>query len=123
MENKWLDGYKVMSRYGKNYMSAIKSKYGFKVYRIGHVTARTPGNGPLAVFGTKTEALEWCDSGIVMRVRYTLSEDKSYWVIDKNGRKENCGFYATGSVFADEIESIELDCSQADGDDSAIIEA
>lgn len=119
MEKKWRTGYKVCRRQGNRYISTHAGRSycdkgrGYKVYGIGHVTKRTRGNGPLAVFSNTKDALQfsvkYCGTfvGVVIfECKYLQSDDGRYWLKIKGKRSYNQSNIA-GKRFADEVELIE----------------
>ena len=120
---KWRKGYKVVLKQGRRYAS-FRYRMGFsakpyKIYNIGHVTKRTPGHGPLAVFSNKKMAKRFLVGNsflhilpvdlVICRCRYVQSEDNQYWVIVKgwNAGRVFCTANILGKKFADEVELIE----------------
>jgi hypothetical protein len=122
MKKKWKMGYKVVRIFGTNYASCVMACRGHKVYKIGGVTKRTEGYGPLAVFTNKKHAirfrLEDLKYGnyemrkiLIMRCRFVESEDNEYWTLTCGSTGVLHRVYQSptpeGKHFADEVELIE----------------
>ena len=117
MEKVWLDGYKVVQKLEKVYVSflynggLLTDMPRYKRYGIGKVTKRTRGDGPLAVFVNFENAQVFrkiCGgsgyNNVICRIRYTESADKGYW--QKSGGGVS-GEHWQGKACADEVELIE----------------
>lgn len=123
MDRKWRKGYKVVQWKSKS--DRYVSFRGFDVYfctiyKIGHITRRPQGCGPLAVFSAIKEARKFlCDHWWlhpqadmrIVRCRYIASQDDAYWIKPTSSTLDNKPdkFYPSisGKRFADEVELIE----------------
>lgn len=117
MGKEWLDGYKVVVKRGSRYKSCVMTNH-YKMYDIGLVTKRTSGNGPLAVFGQKRDAIAFkkrerflgklYGKFYLFRCRYIESDDNGYWYrLCAYGGHKLCNTHVPGKRFADEVELIE----------------
>ena len=129
MEKEWLDGYKVCKREGNRFVSCFigtgkgREDWGFKVYRIGHITKRSPGYirgvvtrlrkyGPLAVFKHINMAISYInydveDPLVVFKCRYIKSTDDDLWLPGYRQRRLNRFARIAGTYYADEVELVE----------------
>ena len=116
VEQKWWDGYKVVKRRSKSFTSTYMgthTQYGSKFYSTNHITKRTRGYGPLAVFRQKASALNYmalhnfyADGYALFRCKYTASKETQYWRPGYSG-KLHCANSIKDKRFADEVRLVE----------------
>jgi len=115
-------GYKAVQSQGNRYISFCYDTWAglagslrkFKVYGIGKTTKRTRGDGPLAVFPEKEEALKlveeygfWLDGECkVFKCRYVESKTVGLWQYYR-GKYNTPHYTDPTTIFADEVELIE----------------